>query len=402
MSNTFRGKIKAFFSGMVWTVLALMLMNIVAQFVVYPVWAKVLGTEKYGDVVYTMSIINIFAISIGSAINYARMTELAKRNTRNGDYNLMLCVGTIVTILGVTVIVKYSDPAVSALELVLTDVLAVVTLWRFYCDVEYRMNLNYKGYFIYYLWISIGYGVGSLVFWQTGSWPLALIPGEIMAISYVGMRGSLFCSFFSRSVYFKENLQAMLILIATNLVSNLVFNGDRILLRIFLNGTVVSIYYLASLIGKTVSMVTTPFNSVIIGFLAKYDCNLTKKLAVAIGGGSAILVLMGTGACLLGSYILIPFLYPNEFEMVKAYFIVANLAQVIYFITNVLTTILLRFAKTKCQLAINITYGVGFCVLCIPATVLWKFTGFMVSIIAVNLIRYAIALWYLFANVKAE
>ena len=79
-------QLKRFMSDSFWSLAALMLMNIVAQFIVYPFWSRKFGDEIYGNIVYIMSLINIFAVSIGIATNYARMAESAKRETVNGDY----------------------------------------------------------------------------------------------------------------------------------------------------------------------------------------------------------------------------------------------------------------------------------------------------------------------------
>ena len=164
MKEILYSKIRSLFSNTMWTIMGLMLMNVVAQFIVYPIWAHVLGSEEYGNIIYILSIVNIFSISFGSSANYARMVESSKRSTQNGDYNLFLVIGNIVTAFGVVLIVYITTASDSILELLLIAVLSCAIMWRFYCDVEYRMNLDYKGYFVYYLVISIGYVLGTILF----------------------------------------------------------------------------------------------------------------------------------------------------------------------------------------------------------------------------------------------
>ena len=380
--------------------MGLMLMNVVAQFIVYPIWAHVLGSEEYGNIIYILSIVNIFSISFGSSANYARMVESGKRSTQNGDYNLFLVIGNIVTAFGVVLIVYITTASDSILELLLIAVLSCAIMWRFYCDVEYRMNLDYKGYFVYYLVISIGYVLGTILFSFTHIWVFALLIGEILGVVWIGIGGKVFSDFIKRSDFFSENLKGIFLLAVTNIISNLVFNSDRVIIKLFLNGTLVTVYYVSSLIGKTLSLVTTPLNSVLIGYLVRFKQTVSQKFVIAFIVGTVVVGVAASLACSVCSYILIPVLYPREFEMAKSYFFIANAAQVIFFVTNVVTTILLKFAKMRCQLIVNVFYGVGFCILCIPVAYLYGLDAFCYALLVVNMIRYIIALVFFVLGVK--
>lgn len=396
-----KSDLKAFLSDSFWTIAALVMMNAVAQFVVYPVWAKVYSDEVYGNIIYTMSLVNIFAVSMGVGANYARMSESANRKTCSGDYNLLLLACSTVAILGTYVLVWFSGLNMSNSECLLTAVLACATMWRYYADVEYRLNLNFKGYFCYYLAISIGYLVGIAIFWSTRLWPLALLPGEIAGLLVIAFKGSLFRTKpLVRGADFSENIKTALTLIATNIISNTVFNGDRILLQLMMSGTAVTVYYLASLLGKTMSLVTTPLNSVIIGYLARYKGNVSKAMVHKFVAITLAAVALGTLGTWGASYILIRILYADSYAIVKDYFLIANLAQMFYFITNIVTTVLLRFAKTRCQLVINTVYALSFVVLCTAGAQVFGFDGFCAALLLVNVIRYSIAIVYCYKNVE--
>lgn len=400
MKEILYSKIRSLFSNTMWTIMGLMLMNVVAQFIVYPIWAHVLGSEEYGNIIYILSIVNIFSISFGSSANYARMVESGKRSTQNGDYNLFLVIGNIVTAFGVVLIVYITTASDSILELLLIAVLSCAIMWRFYCDVEYRMNLDYKGYFVYYLVISIGYVLGTILFCFTHIWMFALLIGEILGVVWIGIGGKVFSNFIKRSDFFSENLKGIFLLAVTNIISNLVFNSDRVIIKLFLNGTLVTVYYVSSLIGKTLSLVTTPLNSVLIGYLVRFKQTVSQKFVIAFIVGTVVVGVAASLACSVCSYILIPVLYPREFEMAKSYFFIANAAQVIFFVTNVVTTVLLKFAKMRCQLIVNVFYGVGFCILCIPVAYLYGLDAFCYALLVVNMIRYIIALVFFVLGVK--
>lgn len=62
--------------------------------------------------------------------------------------------------------------------------------------------------------------------------------------------------------------------------------------------------------------------------------------------------------------------------MVKPYFLIANMSQIMYFATNMVTVVLLRFTITRYQMSINVVYAAAFVVLCIPAAIVLGFPGF--------------------------
>ncbi len=398
-----KSKIKSFLTDSMWSICALVLVNVATQFIVYPAWSRYFNEEVYGNVVYIMGIINIFAVSCGMGFNYARMVGSVEGKTKNGDYNILLAVVTAVSMLLCYIIVRVTVGSMSLADSVCMILLAGATLVRYYSDVDYRLNTNYKGYFLYYLIISIGYGIGIGIFTVTHIWALALLPGELMGLLFVAYGGEIYKRpFFKATQNFHSVLTKSSTLIATNLISNVIFNSDRLLLQNLIGGSAVTTYYLASLIGKTMSLITTPLNSVVIGYLAKFKGKLQRKAVAFITGFTIAAIVVITAATYIGSYILISLLYPQYFDSVKSYFILGNLAQVIYFTTNVVTTVLLRFVDTKYQLWIYGSYGITFVVFCIPATLAWGFNGFCYSLLLVNVIRYIFSIVLCFIHSSAE
>ncbi|MCR1842968.1 lipopolysaccharide biosynthesis protein [Murimonas intestini] len=393
-------KIKSFFSDSIWSILALMMLNIISQFIVYPVWSRYYGNEKYGNIVYAMSLVNICAVSVGVALNYARMSESSKRTTVNGDYNIPLVGFGFLSSIFCFFMVLYGNIGMTVLEAIVVAILCFVTVCRYYADVEYRLNLNYKGYFIYYLIISFGYAIGIILFKATKCWPIALLIGEIFGIIWIVIKGRLFRNLFKISKNWKINIRAILILILTNLISNIIFNGDRLLLQYLIGGVAVTIYYLASLVGKTMSLITTPLNSVCIGYLVKYRGDIKKSLINFLFVITILGIILGTVVGVIGSHILIQVLYPQTYDLVKGYFVIGTLTQVLYFVCNIVTTVLLRIAKENIQLIINGIYAVLFILLCIPSTLYWGIRGFCIALLIVNLLRYFIAIAFCYAAIK--
>lgn len=393
--------VRKIFKDSILSIVALVLMNLVLQFVVYPFWNKIYGNDIYGCIVYVMSFVNIFGVAVGSAVNYARMAESADRDTSGSEYlTVVFVLGTIGMI--VTFAAAFWGKAqMDVTTALLAGVLCLLTVLRFYSDVEFRLYLNYKGYFLYYVLVSAGYLAGLLLMKVTGIWPLALIPGEALGLLYVKIKGSVLSDkLFIKGPYYSANLHTMILLIVTNLISNLIFNGDRLLLMNFVSAGAVTSYYIASLVGKTMTLITTPLNSVIIGYLARYKGEFSKKHVRILFVMTLGLLVLFSLLSVPGSYLIVYLLYRNELATVSKYFLIAGAAQVIYFVSNVVTTVLLRLAKADYQLFINLAYGVVFLALCIPAAYVYGLTGFCITILIVNIFRYLMAITLCYKSCK--
>lgn len=352
-------------------------MNVTLQFLLYPSWDRALGSEAYGTVLYLISLMNIVAASLGHGCNNARMVEQKRGGSSNRAFFAVLTVAT-----GILLVLANSVRGMLGMDWLtglLFSVLAVATLWRSYADVDFRLRLDYKGYFFYYVAISVGYGLGLLLFSLQPNWIWSLLPGEILAVLFVFFRGDVLRPRgWPRKQEFWGTAHSAMILFGSTFFANLIFNCDRVLLKWLLGGTAVTTYYLASLIGKTMALITTPLNSVLIGYLMRYKGSLTKKMLSGVVLASVAASALVTAGCLLASALLLPILYPTEYEAVKPYLWLGNLAQIVYFVGNVINVMLLRFGKKQDQLYVNILYGVLFVLLCVPLTYffgLWGFCG---------------------------
>lgn len=382
------GKARVIISDSIWSIIAIAVMNMVAQFAVYPFLAARFGEETYGDILYLLSYINIIAVSGGSALNYARITSSASGKTENGEYNLILLI-----LCGIALPFSFAVRSFGGMDMPGGEVwlfwgLLCMTMFRNYIDVDFRLDLNYKGYFWYYMAVSVGYLLGIVLCKFTGRWELALLPGEVFGVLFVLVRGgNLNRRFAVLSPRVKDTVTTAMIMLGTNFLLNLIFNADRLMLKMLISGSAVTIYYLATLLGKTVSLITTPLNSVIISYLAKYEGGFTKamfrKVLLIIFGAIVVLVL----GCVAASYVLIGILYPESFEATKPFFFISSLSQVIFFATTVLTVVLLRFAKQRYQLYINLIYALAFAVLGIPMTKSGGIWGFSYAILIANVVR---------------
>lgn len=398
-------KINSVFKDTLWSVIGLVLMNVAAQFVVFPVWNRTLGSEAYGNIVFLLGIMNILAVSLGCGVNYARMRKKAEEGeTANQPYNILMGVGSGIAVLILLLLKALGLLRIEPLDFVLFCVLTVVTAWRYYADVEYRLHINYKGYFLYYLIIGLGYLGGVLLFRQSGLWALALLPGEVAGLLFVMWKGTIFRPDSDKSCRLDSSvLRLSVLLVGTNVLSGLFFHGDRIILMLFAGSTAVSVFYISSLLGKTMALVSMPLNGVLIGHLARYKGQLTGALMGRITVLTILTIVVASFLCILASMILLPFLYPGDYPVARQYLFLANTAQVIYFTGDVLmASILLRFTHPRNQLVINVFYGVLFIILCVSLTRVFGIIGFCWGLLTANTARLILCLMLGYRGLKEQ
>lgn len=381
---------------------ATMMLQVAVQFVVYPFFERRLGSSGYGELVYLMTFVNIIA-SMGSCISLERMKISAEKLTHNGDFLRMIGIFFIPVIPAAFVYLYVGKVHLGIIETICFILLCLFAMLRSYCDVDFRLSLNYKKYFLYFLSITVGYLLGLAIWGKSGNWINVILLGEIFS--------TLFVIFFSDYLRKKplslsdeatHNIFLTLPVVASGLLNNIIFNMDRIILKIICDNESVALFYIAGLLGKTMSLVSMPLNNVAIGYLAKYKGKFTVNLLLKITGIAAIFGVLATGACTVASYIIIPFLYPQTSVEASKYFFIANISSIIYFITSFFTVILLRYGKEKLQFYVNLIYAVAFFIFCVPACIFWGIGGLCVALIIVNAIKFTVVLLMCISSIKEK
>lgn len=377
-------------SDFIKSALALVLFNGVIQIIIYPSFENSLGKEAYGNALFLISIISIMASTFGTAANYSRMVQSTKKHDVNSDYNIFLLITGLLCIPVCIALKLYMH--LDILSTVLLIALMFFTILRFYGDCEYKLNINYTGYFFFYTAATVGYLIGLLLYrYLFDSWIIAILTGEVLSFIFVALRGKIYRPpVLKKSEHFKESMRSMWMLSGANIIPAIILNADRLLLHPMQGGDAVSVFYTASLVGKTISFITNPLNGVMIGYLSKYEGKFTKKMFMLFSAAILGVGLLATVACILGSYIFVSLLYPDYLSETKQYFITANAGQVFFFISATLMVVVLRFADEKYQTYINAIYAAVFAAVVPLATYFFGIHGFSISLLAVNTIKFAV------------
>lgn len=390
-------QIRGFITDFIYGAFGLVVMNVIMQFFVNRLVINHLGAAEGGLYLYVTAIITLIGTSIGCGASYARMVESNKQKTINGDYNLFLLCGGAVGML-VLLVGMLAQGIFAPGQYLLVCLLLIITMLRYYGDVEFRLKVNYKGFLLYYLLVSAGYLAGYFCYGFTHNWVLVLLPGELLALLYVVIRGEIYTNpVWKQSPRVKENCKTMLTLSVSEFLSNFVSYMDRILVPFIAGDEANTLYYIATLLGKTMALLTTPLNGVIIGHLARYKGGIKKsrylQLTMLLLAAAAVV----SGVSVLASHIVIYFLYPTLYDSVKQMFWVANASQVLFFISNTQMVVVLRFGNEKYQLYLGVIYTVLFFLIAVPALYFWKLWGLAYSMLAINGAKFLIITgmgWY--------
>ncbi len=391
-------------TDLVFSIAGLMLMNGMLQLLINPTLNKWLGEDMFGNYQSIFAVVSIMGTTFGVAANYSRIVRSREKKDTNGDYNIFLIIISVLcfAVSAGTLLIFQSF---STTHFLMLTALMIVTVLRYYGDVNYRISLNYKGFFIYYAIITAGYCLGLLVFkYISTEWMLTFILGEAAAVIFVLFNGNIFKGdkLLTRSPEFGNSMKSVGILSATNLLSSIAQQADKIILRLAMGGEAVTTFYVATLLGKVISLLTTPLNSVLIGYLTKYDGKFTKKMFAIF-----TVALLGIGfvalfACYIASQIFVKLFYPDVFEEAKQYFFLANAGQIFYFIANCLMTVILRIASEKYQMYINIIYIIIFAATVIPLTISIGIWGITIALLITNAAKFAITAIVGFSKINSK
>lgn len=390
-------KIKDF----VYSVGAIAILNLIIQLVLYPILDRKLGDAKFGAALSLLAVVSITANSVGSAANYSRLVSQKRLNPSNGDYNLFLLLGGFLSAV-VGVVYLYLTDILSVTSAVCVVILMLVTTFRYYSDTEFKLQGSSLKYFFFYCSVAVGYLFGLLVYRLLGEWSLALTTGEVFGILFAVLFSGLYKAPLRPSVAFGAVWKSAGLLLLSNLITNLTLNADRLILQVLESDLTVSVYYTASLFGKIIALLSVPLNAVIISYLVRYEKGLTKKLWTYFCLASGAVSVLALGGCLIGSYIMLPFLYPTLYPAAKAILFPAILSQIFYFVSGVLLIVLLRFRGEKKQMLVNLAYGILFFALTVWGTLTYGLTGFVWTSTVANALRCVFAVVWGFIPPKTK
>ena len=380
-------KQKRIVSNTAYTIGGALLMNGVLQILIYPLLNRFMGSGQLGELLYLMGLVAILCPSVGQALNTSRLVVRRDFQVSNGDYNILLLgFGGIGTLVSLAVA---KESMTSGMVVFWTVLLLMTTIFRYYGDVEYRLNLNYRKYFCYYAVLTAGYVAGFGLYFLTKNWFLVFLTGEAASLIYLAATGTVFRGFFRKSRWFGKALQRGGFLVFSYLITNLTLNIDRLALEHLIGHVAVTQYYVASLIGKTLVLLVAPVNTIIISYLTRRQERMGRKqflMFTGIGLGVSFVFFIGSQ---IGTPLFVWLFYRDLFESVKPMMTVVNLSQILGVLSAYLFIVALTFTEEKWQLILQILHLALITALVLIFTNNSGIMGFAYAVLIANAVRVA-------------
>jgi len=384
---------------LIYTVMATVVMNVVLQFIVYPLITKYYGESVTGNILYFIGVIYVVPQALGTAVSNARLVLRKNTDIDNSDFTGIIGISSALSaiICGIIGFIDNKDP-VFALAF---GLFSVIYLLRAYAQVDFRLSLKFKEYFIYYCIISVGYVIGLGLYFLTDIWLLIFITGEAMALAYTFFKGNIF------KKTEKHNLKGVLyknftMLAFSTLIRDLVLQFDKVMLKASVGEAAVAQYHIVSLIAKTMQMLIQPINTLILSYLTVKGAVLSKKNLLRFSVAALGFGVIFYGLSIIGTPIYLKLFYPDMYSTVIGYNFIVNLGLILGFIASLFMALILSQGKTALHTAIEISFGAVYAVAAyffINSDGIW---GLAYVTLAVNAVKLIFSIGCLFAQYKKQ
>lgn len=365
----------------IYTVSAVLILNVVQQILIQPYVNRVMGAEYLGNMLYYLGLSYVFPQYFGVVLGNQKILHKHNEQVTSGDFLAMLGAYGVVAfcIGGIDAYLRTND-VFFAVEIA---VFMFVCTLRHYGQVEYRFNINFKGYLIYFLILSACYLLGLIPFQFTHQWVHIFIFGEIASVLFVVAHGSVF-RFTKLSPMFNKLWGSTTLLVIAYLLSATSYL-DRVVIKATIGDLEVSQYYAVSLFSKIINMLVEPLATLLLSYLADrkspgFDLKSFKKIS-GYGLGASVLL---TIVCCIGTPITVFILYPNLMNAVPALNLPVNIGSVLSFAGRLMMVFLLAEASLHYQFLIRCVCGIVYIVCTVGLSMKFGLTGYVYAAIIAN------------------
>lgn len=378
--------------------------TIILQLLILPSIANFVDENKYGLIVTILAMLNVIPATMGNSLNNIRLVyeERYKENKTKGDFQLVLVICETVNILLIFIISWYYLGKFDVINIFLIIITGILWLGREYHIVAFRISLNYKAILLNNLYLTLGYGLGYIIFRITNYWQFIYILGILMSYVYIYKNSDICKEPFVKTIFWKNVLKDNFLLLISVVLARLINYADKLLLYPLLGGAVVSIYYVATIFGKVVSMAITPINSVALSYLAKIKNKPDHlfKWTYMIG---IVVCAIGYILAIIFSKPILKIIYPMYIDEAMKYIYITSATICVNVLTSIITPFVLKFFAMKWQIIINGVTTACYVIISVILLHFYGLTGFCIGALLTNVIKLIITtLVYVFNDEKEK
>jgi len=381
------GKKKILFDFFV-NILATCIPIFAIQIIILPLINKQTNLIYYGNIITCTSLISTISTPFGIALNNTRLLKNSQydKNETTGDFNLILIFSSIVNSIFILVTSFLLVKNISLVDVLFIILISILTIFKDYMYVEYRINLNYKSILINNLFMSVGYFVGYLLFLITKVWCLIYFIGYAFSAFHIIKTTKLYKEPIRKTNLYKMTRKMFIVLLLATFFSNSINYIDKLILNPLLGEAFVAIYFASTIFGKIISQIISPINNVILSYINGKD-TISKKNILKIFGALFVVGLVGYIIGVLISNITLNILYPNIKEQALRYVPIATVSVIVSMIYNVLNTFVLKYKKEVWQIYVSLINLILYFILTLIFYYGFGFFGFYVGVLLSNIFR---------------
>lgn len=384
---------KKILNDFIYSIIASAFPILVLQFLVLPLTAIELTAGEYGLLIALISWVNMISLTLGNVLNNVRLVknESYEQEGLSGDFNILLLLFLLINILGVSIGIVILSNNINFLNQILLILTSVFLLLKGYLVVELRLTLKFKLILYDGFIMVMGYILGFILFKLFDEWSLIYFTSSIMSLIYILYKTKLINEPFKKTIKFNSVRFETFILLASVLLNSATVYLDKVMLLPLLGGSAVTIYYIASIMGKTFSLILNPISNVILSYLSRMK-SLKNNLFIAVFGVSSLIGTLSYFIVIYVSEIVLYVIYPDYAAQALLYLPITVLTAIIIAIIGILNPILLKFRNMKWQLLINGIYLVSYIILSLVLLHYFDLLGFCYGLLIAAIIKLILTL----------
>ena len=361
------------------------------QFIILPQVAMKISPDSYGQLLAIMAFMYLSASSFGSVLNNSKLIHYKRYEELNiqGDFNIILSIFLVSNIIIMFVGLIYYGKSLNILTSISLILISTILLFNTYASVEFRIKLNFINILMNSIMLFIGYLIGYGLFLLTGYWSLIYLCGFSLNIIYILNKTNILREKFSKTSLFRITFKEIILLLSSGILVSLGAYVDKLIIFPLLGGAAVSIYYTATILGKTISLAISPITGVLLSYFAhmkKFSSNNFKLLLLI----SLIVGFIGYWSIILVSKPLLSLVYPQYVDDALKYIPITTLSIILTIISSVINSVLLKFSSAKWQILINGLYMLIYIPLSMYLLSLYGLMGLCVGILIANITKLLI------------
>ncbi|WP_318506985.1 hypothetical protein [Bacillus sp. T3] len=379
--------------------IATMLPILIVQFLLLPIVAREYDEYSYGLALTLISLITLSVQSFSVSLSNSRLLlnkTYVESNTA-GDFNVLLIIFTILNIVFVSIGTYLYEGYLDILNLSSVLLISILQLVRRYLLVAFRIDINYKAILYSNIYLIVGYLLGMLLFLHTGLWQVIYLLGELISLTYILSKTNLIQEPIKITKFFKSTTSHGIITLVASFLGTLNTQVDRLILFPILGAKAVTVYYVSTLFGKTLSMGIVPMNNVVLTYLTKME-----KFKI---GYFKLLVITSTGLGILTyAFIIIisepilNILYPSFATEAMELILITTLTAIINMICTVINPVIMRFCNISWQIWLNVINITIMVMLALSFINSYGIIGFCYATLIASIIKLILMIFIYYKN----